>query len=174
MSAIRLWIFWTFVLVFCQLLLQFFLPAHRKLCLAQRVLMSSEAIDWLIVCAIAQGGKARYPHINTDRTSRCRYRSGYFLFCLNRYVPFASSLADGDILDLAGNVPAFPVAYPSYLRQVYPAVSLFQFDALRIANTVPDTFAFESGKVCSFGEEVPVRRFKVFQALLEYLTMTAL
>ena len=37
--------------------------------------------------------------------------------------------------------------------------------------TSTDTLALEFWKVCSFGKKVPVRRFQVFQALLEYLAM---
>ena len=127
-----------------------------------------------MVCAITQGGKADDAHVDPDCALFRRYWLCYFLLCLNRYVPFASSLADGDILDPAFDVTTSPVAYPSYLRQVYPAVSLFQFDALRIADTVTGALALEFWKVRSLGEKVPVRRFKVFQALLKYLAMAVL
>ena len=133
--------------------------------------MSSETVDWLIVCAIAQGGKANDAHVDTNSTLRCRYRFFFFIFCLDGNVPFVSSPADGGILDPACDVTTFTVAYPSYLRQVYTAVVLFQFDTLRIADAVTDTLALESGQICSFGKEIPVRRFQVFQALLEYLAV---
>lgn len=84
-----------------------------------------------MVCTIAQGGKANDAHVDTDCTLRCRYR--FFIFCLDGNVPFVSSPADGGILDPACDVTTFSVVYPSYLRQVYPAVVLFQFDTLRIA-----------------------------------------
>lgn len=134
--------------------------------------MSSETVQWLMVCAITQGGKADDPHVDTDCSLRCRYRFFFFVFRLDGNVPFASSLADGDVFDPACDVTTFPVAYPSYLRQIYSAVSLFQFDALRVADAVPNTLALESGKVCPFAKEVPVRRFKVFQTLLKYLAVT--
>ena len=46
---------------------------------------------------------------------------------------------------------------------------LFACCALRIAKAITDSLALESGKVRSFGKKVSVRRFQVFQALLEYL-----
>lgn len=134
--------------------------------------MSSETVDWLIVCTITRGGKANEAHVDSNSTLPCRNLFLFFIFCLDGNVPFPNSFTDGDILDLACDVPAFSGAYPSYLRQVYPAVSLFLLHPLRIADAVTDNLALESRKVCSFRKKIPVRRFKVFHALLEYLAVT--
>ena len=135
---------------------EFLFPAHRLLYLAQCFLMMPETVGWLIVAAVTQCGKAGDAHVNTDCTLRCRQWIGDFLFCLDGNIPFASPLADCDVLDCARDVLAFPVAYPAQFRQVYPTVLFLKLDALRIAEAVTDSLALEPGKVGSFGEEVPV------------------
>ena len=99
------------------------------------------------------------------------YERGFNLTLgLNRRIPLAVGLANGDTLNLAQYGATVSVTNPAQFRQRQAAVFLFNFETLRKSETVVLPASLELWKVGSFGKEVAVTGFKVFEGLLQRLT----
>ena len=142
---------------------------HDPLVAGKACVVLLEAIDRLEYRAIRQRGEAGDAHIDADHGAGGMHGRFDFPLGLDRHVPAASRLADGDILGCAENVPAVAVADPAQLRQEDPTVDRIDRELLgsRIAEAVVLAFLLEAREGRPLGEEVAVGPLQILERLLQ-------
>ena len=142
--------------------------AHGLLRLAQRGLVSLEAVERCVERAIRQCGEPGNTHIDTDRAALLNRRLN-FAFGLDTHEPLAARLAHGDVLHRPQYVPAVAIALPAELGQEQAVVGLVEFDLFRVGITeaLRPAFLLEAREVGTLGEEVAVGWLQILEHLLQ-------
>ena len=117
--------------------------------------------------SIGEGGEAGHAEIDPNDPGVRMNRRLDLPFGLDRDEPSVSGMADGDVLEPAGNGSALAVADPSDLREKDPGIGLVDLCALREPERILLTLPAERRKARPFLEEVPVRPVEVLEGLLE-------
>lgn len=93
----------------------------------------------------------------------------FFPFGLDRHKPFAAVAGYGDVLGRAEHVTAVAIANPAQLGQEHAAIAVVDLElfGVGVAETVAHALLLETREVGTFGKEVLVGSFQVFQGMLQ-------
>jgi hypothetical protein len=116
-----------------------------------------EAVEWLEVRIIGDGGKTRYAKVDADASATLSTSAGSSLGCgqfhfplgLDTDKPFTVLAGNRDIAQFTQHIPAVAVAYPAQFWQEKSAITLIELDlfGVGITETVTAAFALEAGEI---------------------------